>query len=355
MCSKSIRGGGRSSGPSFIGDVIAMQRRWIAKVMLMLAMLMMSLLLVELVLNYYATQVEIRPRRYQFDSRLGYVFRPNLDLEIRSSAGELYEFRTDAQGYRIAGVPNEHVPSAHRMEIIGDSFVEGSGVRVEDRFDYTMRKLLPNWDIRARGCGGYGTDQQFLAAQSLDAAAKQAEIVVLVTCGNDFHDILRRSHSARPKPWAELRGEKLLVHPPEVTLLSRLRDVSYLAEMVARLGRTRIKFNSTALASSAPLYTRIVLALRQEFRSDTHFVVVHHSDSMAEGVDLAAAFAALEAEGIPVLALDEKLGTPESRASNFLGKDDGHWNAQGHRMAGEAIAEFIKSSRVGPMPTEATH
>lgn len=331
-----------------------MQRRWIGKIMLMLAMLMMSLLSVELVLNYYANQVENRPRRYQFDSRLGYVFRPNLDVVIRSSAGELYEFRTDEQGYRIAGVPNEHVPAAHRMEIIGDSFVEGSGVRIEERFDYTMRKLLPDWDIRARGCGGYGTDQQLLAAQSLDTTSKQAEIVVLVTCGNDFHDILRRSHSARPKPWAELRGEKLLFHPPQVTLLSRLRDVSYLAEMIARLGQTRIKFNTAALASSAPLYTRIVLALRQEFPSHTHFVVVHHTDSMAEGVDLAAAFAALKAEGIPVLALDEKLGTPESRASNFLGKGDGHWNAQGHRIAGEAIAQFIKSLRVGPMPTEAT-
>ncbi len=331
-----------------------MQRRWIGKIMLMLAMLMMSLLSVELVLNYYANQVENRPRRYQFDSRLGYVFRPNLDVVIRSSAGELYEFRTDEQGYRIAGVPNEHVPAAHRMEIIGDSFVEGSGVRIEERFDYTMRKLLPDWDIRARGCGGYGTDQQLLAAQSLDTTSKQAEIVVLVTCGNDFHDILRRSHSARPKPWAELRGEKLLFHPPQVTLLSRLRDVSYLAEMIARLGQTRIKFDTAALASSAPLYTRIVLALRQEFRSHTHFVVVHHSDSMAEGVDLAVAFAALKAEGIPVLALDEKLGTPESRASNFLGNDDGHWNAQGHRIAGEAIAQFIKSLRVGPMPTEAT-
>lgn len=331
-----------------------MQRRWIGKIMLMLAMLMMSLLSVELVLNYYANQVENRPRRYQFDSRLGYVFRPNLDVVIRSSAGELYEFRTDEQGYRIAGVPNEHVPAAHRMEIIGDSFVEGSGVRIEERFDYTMRKLLPDWDIRARGCGGYGTDQQLLAAQSLDTTSKQAEIVVLVTCGNDFHDILRRSHSARPKPWAELRGEKLLFHPPQVTLLSRLRDVSYLAEMIARLGQTRIKFNTAVLASSAPLYTRIVLALRQEFPSHTHFVVVHHSDSMAEGVDFAVAFAALKAEGIPVLALDEKLGTPESRASNFLGQDDGHWNAQGHRIAGEAIAQFIKSLRVGPMPTEAT-
>jgi lysophospholipase L1-like esterase len=333
--------------------VIAVEPRWTRKILLMLAMLVLSSLSVELALNYYANQVESRPRRYQFDSRLGYAFRPNLDLVIRSSTGEHYEFRTDARGYRIASVTNEHVPSSHRIEIMGDSFVEGSGIRVEERFDYTMRKLLPDWDIRARGCGGYGTDQQLLATQALDASAKRAEIVVLVTCGNDFHDILRRSHAARPKPWAELRGEQLLFHPPQVTLLSRLRDVSYLAELIARLGQVRSEFNSAALAASAPLYTRLVLAIREEFPADTHFVVVHHSDSMAEGVDLVAAFAELKAVGIPVLALDETLGTPESRVSNFLGKDDGHWNAQGHRIAGETIAEFIMSSRAGSLQAEA--
>lgn len=91
------------------------------------------------------------------------------------------------------------------MLIIGDSFVEGL-VNFEDRFDQIIASKHPEWAILAAGCQGYGTDQEVLLAEPLVGTLGRGDVFVLVTCGNDFHDILRREYFARAKPYFTLSG-----------------------------------------------------------------------------------------------------------------------------------------------------
>jgi len=109
---------------------------------------------------------------------------------------------------------------------------------------------------------GYSIDQELIAGREYYAQLGSGDIVVLLTCANDFYDVLRRSFSGRSKPWFSLEEGTLRQHPPDITFLNRLRDRSYLAgRMMSLLG----------IQQGRPLSAREV-----KQGMDLYHLLVHH-------------------------------------------------------------------------------
>ena len=122
----------------------------------------MMLLLLLLQLNLDSARADYMQRRdvwqssdgrVMYDTLVGWITRPNLDI-VYESAGEFHtRVRTDSEGFRA----NPHPPGS-RLVLVGDSFVFGWGVEDGE----TVGALL---SARNVSCPGWNTYQQLNAAK----------------------------------------------------------------------------------------------------------------------------------------------------------------------------------------------
>lgn len=324
---------------------LSRRKRLIFKLILATVASLATVTTLEVAARYYAYKIAQQGKRYTYDSNLGWRFVPLADRPRRSSAGNEYRFVTNANGFRVAtgDAKNDlfRRGASRRVLILGDSFSEGEGVSADKRFDYIMENEKPSWSIRAVGCGGYATDQQLILLQGLFGELQPGDVVILLTCSNDLSDILRKTHSARAKPWCEVVDEQLVVHQPKAGLKFRLRDTSYL------LGFLMGRLNSEATPSAhgvgknaGLLYTAIVREMQREAAAaELDFGVAYHTGNGVGFPEDGRVFQDLESQGVAILNLDTVIGTAQSDPLNFL--PCRHWMETGNAVAAEALTSFV--------------
>lgn len=286
----------------------------------------------------------------RIDEELGWSLLPNRSLERRVEPGLIIKFVTDRNGIRIdaTGAPDAVIDwkrvdgqVRRRVLIVGDSFVEGL-VDFEDRFDRIVAARRPEWAILAVGCQGYGTDQEVLLARRHVRDLRAGDVLVLVTCGNDFHDILRDRYFARSKQWFEIAGDSLLHHPPRIGVRERVRDASYIATRLAlRFSRTRSTFTEEEVGTSRQLYLELVTRLSRPLRGQgIHMVIAHHSNWMSgDNSDVIATVC--RDEGVHELALDPTvIGVHREKNENLL-RDGVHWSARGNAVVADTLEGYL--------------
>lgn len=155
-----------------------------------------SLILISLTLALVFTEVALRLMHYgegfgvnlkslmEYDPVLGWRHK-------RSSSSELIakEFHTtlqfDARGVRGFDPPYSKPPNVLRILVLGDSFVEGYAVQVQDRFTEVLQATLgPGFEVMALGVSGYSTDQELLLLEQ-EGWKYQPDLVVLAFYYND--------------------------------------------------------------------------------------------------------------------------------------------------------------------------
>jgi hypothetical protein len=235
------------------------------------------------------------------------------------------------------------------MLVLGDSFAFGEGVDLEDRFDTLLQRRFAGLSAVNLGVMGYGPDQQLARARGWLANLRAGDILLMLTYSNDFFDLASTTHSGRSKRWLERQGGALIEHRPEIGLIERLRDRSYIFSVVAR--RLNVDLSgafAARLADSGELYRDWVLQeTRPLLERGVHVVLVHHG---AEVFDLPFDVAEVFAQVCPALSgcLDLDPATAaRPRQEIFL--NDGHWAAGGHRLAAERIGDYLLSlDAIGP-------
>ena len=209
---------------------------------------------------------------------LGWVPLPNLDLERRNANGATWHVVTDQDGLR--GPAQWQPERAVRMLLLGDSFAFGEGVDLEDRFDMLLQRRFAGLSVVNLGVMGYGPDQQLARARGWLANLRAGDILLMLTYSNDFFDLASTTHSGRSKRWLERQGGALIEHRPEIGLIERLRDRSYIFSVVAR--RLNVDLSgafAARLADSGELYRDWVLQeTRPLLERGVHVVLVHHGD-----------------------------------------------------------------------------
>ena len=344
------------------------------------------------------------------DPRLGWRKRPGARATYHRR-----EYTTDveinSQGLRDRERGHDAPPGVFRVLALGDSFVEGYSVALQDTVTQVLERDLGGpacrVDVINGGTSGWSTDQEYIFYKD-DGSRYAPQVVVLFFYYNDvlFND--RDNYFGRPKPLLVWKGTGLEVanepvpEPRPVDRLSRAdpgetgsalviwirdrlkRGAPRTYDALARLGvwpplggsepgeEMRVyKTGPTPRIDGAWAQTqRILQALAAETRAHGSQLLVAYVPNRMEvsdrdweltrraygldergwdrGLALRRLRAAGEAAGVPVVDL-----TPALRAANGLVRNayftyDPHWTAAGHAAAAAEVARALRDRGWAP-------
>ena len=196
-----------------------------------------------------------RPRPVQYDSLLGWVNKPNLELPdlYGPSAG----LRTNAQGFRNDHDIQAAVPAAKfRVLCSGDSFTLGFGVDDDHAWCQVLSQLDPRIEAVNLGQEGYGVDQAYLRYRR-DGAAFASHLHLLAFITADFDRMQWLKFLEYGKPRLILDHDSLVA--TNVPVPARASYASWLADNTGNLNGMRL----------VQLATRVVGKVRDVRAADT--------------------------------------------------------------------------------------
>ncbi len=296
----------------------------------------------------------------EYDETLGYVPRPGA-----SGRDNLWrrEVTIDADGLRANGAPR---PPGVPLLALGDSFTFGDEVDDADTWPARLERELGR-PVLNGGVFGYGVDQIVLRGERLlDGAGADADAIAVSLLPED---VLRCEFSYRYswKPYFALDGDRLVLHnvpvprphrgPPGESAPRRALRHSFVADLLFRAvdpdgwgvpESVRVHRDGPEVARR--LFDRLVTRAHGEGRA---LLLVVQWIPRSDPEPIAPLVARARLRGVPVLDLRAALepevaqrGTDalfvmhEARAGLEV---PSHLNAEGNRVAAEAIAAALRA------------
>lgn len=155
-------------------------------------LILLTALMSEILLRIFFPQQEAM-RWFKTSNKYGYVLKRNFHQKYHFlNSNFVMEVATNSFGHRAKEY--DLSKPAIRILLLGDSFVFGHGVNIEDRFDTHLQKFLDDsgndFLIINAAVGGWGTLQEIrYAIDHLDLF--KPDIIVITFCGNDPYDDIK--------------------------------------------------------------------------------------------------------------------------------------------------------------------
>jgi len=273
----------------------------------------------------------------------GWVAQPNGDFRTH--------VRINAAGWR-ADEPAEAADG--RLWALGESFAFGWGVEIEESFGAVAARTLtlPFYDL-ASPSADLAAEQALLTR--LPATIRPRAVVLGLSVETDLRDYDHAAPPSAPPP----RTLATRLHDARETLAKRSALYILVSQVIGRFdGSTKAPVAATPAASSAPAVDDAQVAasiesslgkigqIRAAVPADVPFVVlvipardeVRNGDAHFRALRLGVV-ERLTAQGIAVADPFEALAAAGEAKVYF--PHDGHWSAQGHRLAGDAVARVL--------------
>jgi hypothetical protein len=284
----------------------------------------------------------------------------------------------NSKGLRDKEYTYERRPGFGRMLVLGDSYVWGWGVKLEDMFTKVIESQRDNLEVISMGVPGYSTDQEFLWLNE-EGIKYKPDILLLLLQGADFTTDLVYMHDGRYKPMFVLKNGALeLTHVPvpDVPIIRKihffLRSYSYLYMFLYKRELTRLgkiayeKIIGKPLFQSSPpepsaavdrgetdYKYQLTLKILKEMNNlckenGIRFVVAGHG-MLPEMIKIIDSLAG--ENGFYFIDLDSvlmKFTSANPGKEIRLGKADNHWNPLGHKIVAEAITDYLDEHRLWP-------
>ena len=264
--------------------------------------------------------------KYRWDSQLGWAPKENSSYEF-SAGSKSITVSHNSRGFR----DKEHVKGEKEsVVILGDSFVWGYDVDVNERFTEKLRLLMPEWDVYNLGVSGYGTDQEFLLLlKNFDFY--RPKIVFLIYC-SDNDDSNNSSNSIDSgrfyKPYFDVLNHAKMVNGVPVP-----KSLNYYGQQYPRLTRSYVVRLIVKALSPPPI--KVASPTMEIFRQMNRFVSERGCKLL---VALTSSSPGMESffrdEGIPHLQLDGAEKFPSHGR---------HWTPDGHSEVSKRIYNFIQT------------
>lgn len=280
---------------------------------------------------------------------------PNADAQFTG-----VPVRANRYGYRGGDWSLEKPPGVFRIAILGDSQTFGYGVRLEDTYPARLETLLRErhpdrvWEVMNFGMIGYNTSQQAEAC-SLDGSGFDCDLIILGFFMNDVDPPIR------PVDVAPISDEEVAARRRRAGLAYRvrsLRSYTFLRTRVAALAR-RVGVTEGA---STTRYRDLFLSRGTEWRAcETGLRALRDAARARDarfGVVILPFIVSLDAS-YPMTPVHQQIADLceaegircEDLLPAFLGHDEmrlcvtpmnNHMNAEGNRIAAEAIASWVE-------------
>jgi len=279
-----------------------------------------------------------RPELYQPDGRIGYrLWRSAASCErYPPDNPQVVPVVSNSAGFRDGrefGSPD----SRRRILVVGDSFVYGSGVRRENRFTDLLEALEPSWRVDNLGMAGWGLDLMVRAVEQFGAKARP-DVVVLAVYTDDFRRVLPDyAGMGYAIPKFELKDGNLVTVPyPGAAGWRRLRIVQFAKSVYWRFIRDRNRYDL-----NGALLERF-LALARDQKSRPVLVFLPGRGDTAED-RTRRGFLRDWAARRKVSFADLTDAIHRAGTKNIYLKGNPHWNETGHRLAAQALHEFLRA------------
>ena len=335
----------------------------------------------------------------EYDPLLGWRHKRNISGEMVSD-----EFRINvqynAEGWRGPRRSFNKPPNVFRIVVLGDSFVDGYTIPAQDRFTEVLEaNLRPQADVINLGIAGYSTDQELLLLDQ-EGWKFEPDLVVLAfyyndIWGNGSRHFSETTKTQKPVFSLDTAGNLSLSNVPVPHPTRSLQDRFRLYDLV----RTTVKGNrllhaaavkagladNTLPNDSRPAPTgaaggaeefavyhstetpelarewSITQALLRKMKqgaeqhgarlmvlyvptriemSPAEWSSAHLPQDYDHSVVVQRLVKICEAEGI--LYLDPSDRFTEVGTNHLYYTRDPHWNAAGHHLVGETLAEYIR-------------
>jgi lysophospholipase L1-like esterase len=300
---------------------------------------------------------------HQPDRELGWTGTPNLKARFRKVDFDVLVY-SDATGFRTRKSNAEPTLGSPVIAVLGDSFTWGWGVENgEVLTDAMQNELGPHADVRNFGVNAYGTFQELLLLHRLLTNGLSPQYVFAMFYQNDLYNnldddpwqpslaVAGTNVTVRNYPVAKRSVSPLKQLVKKSHLLSsiayafnftkakrrvrRLEDVAFVDGEVAEAPRRAMAYCLKELGSVC-----------QAAGIQLWFVYIpsFHDVQMETVSETRKALRTLCGEqGVRLMDLTsdfrkEAAGQP----ARFYFPHDAHWNAEGHRLAGEVLANLIK-------------
>ena len=307
------------------------------------------------------------------------------------------EIHINSHGLREREIPYEKPPDVARVLVIGDSAVAGFEVADEEVFTRVAESILKaegrRIEIVNAGTRGWGTDQSLLFLED-EGLRYHPDLVLYLWTPNDLFDnaTVHRPFRVFGKPWFTLdadgrlepRGIPVPTYPYRANVrvgedgeavelpvgarklaLLWLRDVfvchssfatwlTSLAVRVPDLTHSVNEAGSSGDATDRPADTgpqspvfRVSVAMVREMdrvsrEAGARFAMLGAEDGPGGAIRAAA--------GLPELGDLRRLRERTPPGSTLTCVNDPHWNALGHRLYGEALADLLRDPTLGSTP-----
>ncbi len=322
---------------------------------------------------------------YKRDDELSLVPRKNVHGEHKIKGKFTSTFRTNSRGLRDKEYTLNKPEGIKRIVVIGDSFTWGLGVNDDEIYTERLESMLPNTEVINLGVVGYNTVQETIYFQR-EGIKYDPDILIIQFYSND---ILRYRRKSRPKSHiAETDNisiiEKISKHLfyksalyrfirdrvyTNNTLvkilkyirkepLSGIEDINYELRLALRETPEIIKVSWEETASeilnikqyATGMGIRVIVAVVPtaiSFHEKRFKHAISYSIYDATDFDLNKPYRILREfaaeNNIEIIIPFDIFKQASRNVKSLYHKRDGHFNAEGHNLFAQAIADYLSS------------
>lgn len=340
---------------------------------------------------------------YQYDEMLGWVPKPNAE-GIYAMSDSKTQIEINSKGIRDKSYDYKKPEGIKRIVVLGDSFTWGYGVEEKNIFTEILEdELFKNIQVINMGVSGYGSDQELLFLEEEGIMYNPDLVVVAFYVGNDITNNINSIQYNHPKPMYVLDDEDnklILTNTPvpqkeewlevknndNVTiLLSFKRFMSHHSHAYAFISdrivsspnllnlfkKIGIADKRTTPMGEAVLKHRLELdpygwnltkAILKEIdtvakanNAKTFVIIIPTREQVNKNWDSEINGALVDfgkESNIPVLDLLPEFREHAKNGEQLYFKIDGHWNANGHKLAAELIYDKLVEEELVPLGGE---
>ena len=340
-----------ATGPARVGRLVGPA---LGIVSLLLFLLLAEVLL--RALGYDHLYVNPQPARFwRHDALLGWHHQAAASGVFDHRPQFMTRIRINDKGLRGKDYPYERVAGKRRVLVLGDSLVFGYGVEQDEVFTDVLEGMLPATEVINAGVSGYGTDQELLWFRSEGVRYRPDLVIILMTGNDEWENHESLVYWFYPKPHftlsdrGELRLTNVPVPPPPVsrrlwTWVLRHSRTTYQAHLLltsAFPGAPPARDNYVLTLALVDELKREVTAIGARLIVATTFRFWPREDP--KGYERYGELVQrLRQRGFTTLDID---GAKGYAPDEMIIKDEGHWNALGHRFVARLIEPAIRGER----------
>ena len=210
-------------------------RKYLTNILIIFISIIIGLVMIEVLLRIFLPQ---NLNISQIDEERVYKHEPNIESVLKRQEF-LTHVKINSLGLRDREYAFQKPANTERIAVVGDSFVFGYGVELNETFVKLLENKLnkqsnKTFEVMNFGTSAYGTEQEYLTIKN-DVVLYSPDVIILVFFSNDLKDNMKFNLFS-------VKNNTLIQNPPQkITAILKIRNfISWHSHLYALIYRSVI-------------------------------------------------------------------------------------------------------------------